>query len=442
MSTTEDTYTSDELPVALGSGRDGSGFRTYEVYKRQRVRDATPLIKPRQLTSVEYLQDPYPIVGILRENYPCYRDWPGNCFWITRYDDVTSVFTDDANYETRSKRWFYGMPGFGRDLRGELPVLTCVARTFDANAAGLAEQILGEITALGRATDLATEFAARYAMELLARLLNLPAGDLAVFVERYWRMQRGYHWEPRAEQAGKEAIAELVAYFEPLLVQRRSDPGDDLVSVIATLDGLDGGPTTAADLVATLLEDDHETLHGALANLWFLLLTHPDQLAVVSDERRLMRFAYQETLRHSTPVVATRRFAKHEVERFGRLLPDGAMMLLSAAAANRDPRQYDEPDRFIVGRKDLCPREPRGSFRADGLPAGIAFGLGQPSKYPAVPEDRPRSRYAIVRDTVVTASSTLLDQWPSISLAAGATPSLRSLRWGEMHASWSLPVTF
>ena len=45
---------------------------------------------------------------ILREHHPCYRDWVGNRFWITRYDDVTSVFADDANYESRSKRWFAG----------------------------------------------------------------------------------------------------------------------------------------------------------------------------------------------------------------------------------------------------------------------------------------------------------------------------------------------
>ena len=203
------------------TGHGGTGFRTYEVYQRQRVRDSTPLIKPRQLTSLEYLQDPYPIVGILREHYPCYRDWPGNAFWITRYDEVTSVFVDDANYETRPKRWFYGMPGFGRDLRGELPVLWCRANCWDANAAPLAESIVGQIRALGSATDLATEFAARFSLEMLGRLLDLPAGDLPAFVERYWRMQRGPNWEPRAEQAGKDAIHELVKYFEPLMAKRR-----------------------------------------------------------------------------------------------------------------------------------------------------------------------------------------------------------------------------
>jgi hypothetical protein len=95
-----------------------------------------------------------------------------------------------------------------------------------------------------------------------------------------------------------------------------------------------------------------------------------------------------------------------------------------------------------VERKDLCPREPRGQYRADGLPAGIALGLGKPSKHPALPEDRPRSLYALTRDVAVAASGVLLDRLAHLRLGPGAEPSLRSLRIGEMHACWSLPVTF
>jgi pulcherriminic acid synthase len=130
------------------------------------------------------------------------------------------------------------------------------------------------------------------------------------------------------------------------------------------------------------------------------------------------------------------------VERFGRLLPDGALVVCSAAAANRDPRVFHDPDRFDVLRRDLCQREPRGHYRADGLASGVAFGLGTPSKYPAVPEDRPRSRYAITRDAVTTASQVLLDTVTDLRVADGAAPVLRSLRLGEMHTCWELPVTF
>ena len=254
----------------------------------------------------------------------------------------------------------------------------------------MAEAILAELRPRGEA-DLALEVAARFPVELLARVLDLPRGDVGDFARRYWAMQRGIHWEPVAEEAGRAAIAELTAYFAPLVEARRADPGDDLVSAIVTLE-LDSGPATAEDVVVTLLEGDHETLHGSLANLWYLLLGDREQLDLVTGERRMVKLAYLEALRHSPPVLAAHRYARHEVERFGRLLPKGAQVICSAGAANRDPRAFpNDPDAFIVQRKDLCQREPRGQYRADGLPTGIAFGLGPPSKHPALPEDRPRS---------------------------------------------------
>ncbi|MBI1179824.1 MAG: hypothetical protein GC201_04645 [Alphaproteobacteria bacterium] len=433
------TYGRNGVPVAPAKVR-GDGFRSYEIFQRERMGESTALIKPAQLISPEFVRNPYPLFAVLRENYPCYRNWVDNSFWISPYNEVTSVFADDANFETRPKRWFYRMEEYGRDLREELPVLEAQAKGIDDNAAPLAEALVAEFAGRGSA-DLATEFAGRYPLELLARVLDLPPDDVPLFAQRYWRMQRGSNWEPRSEQDGVKAIHELTDYFRPLLEQRRANPGTDLVSAVATLEA-DGGPTRAEDLVVTLLEGDHETLHGALANTLFLLLTTPDQMDVVQQDRRMVKFAYLETLRHSTPVVITRRFARHEVERFGRLIPEGGVMILAAGAANRDPRQYEDPDKYIVGRKDLCQREPRGQYRADGLPAGVAFGLGKPSRHPAVPEDRPRSLYAITRDTATTALNIVLDGLPNLRLQDGARPELRSLRLWEMHTCWSLPVVF
>jgi cytochrome P450 len=406
-----------------------TGFRSYEIHQRQRPGQTTELIKPRQLASVDYLNDPYPIVAILRASYPCYRDWPGNAYWVTRYDDVTSVFVDDANYESRSKLWFYDREGYGRDLNDDLGVLTCIGRRLDAAMESVARRIVGE---LGPDTDLATEFAARYPIELWAEVLGLPADDVPTFAQRWWRVQRGYLWNPALQADGRAAMNELVTYF-----QRRLATADDdsLIAAVAAVGG------TAEDLVVTLLESDHETLHGSLANMWFLLLTNPDQYDLIRHDRRMVKFAWFETLRHSTPVVAAKRFTRHEVERFGRLLPEGALVICSAAAANRDPQIFADPDVFDAARKDICQREPRGMYRADGLPAGISFGTGKPSKHPAVPEDRPRSRYAFTRDCAVIATQVLLDERPDLRLAPDAEPKLRALGVGEMHTCWSLPVT-
>ena len=428
------------VAVAPRAVTKDAGYRSYEVHQRMRVQQSTEKLNPLRLLSPDFAANPYPTFDILRENYPCYRDWISNCYWISRYDDVTSVFADDANFETRSKLWFYGQEGFGRDLREHPPVLASQAIRTDRYAEPVAHALIDRFIGRGEA-DLAIEFAAEFPLRLLMRVCDLPEDDFDWLAERLWTAWRGFDWHPVAEQAGRTAMSDLADYFRPILDARRRRPGDDLISALAGLELADG-PATAEDVVTTLLEGDHETLHGALANMWFLLLTHPDQLSRVARDRRLVKFAYLETLRHSAPVLTARRFARHEVERFGLLIPEGALMICAAGAGNRDPRIFASPDDFIVERKDLCPREPRGQYRADGLPAGIAFGPGKPSRFPALPENRPRSLYALTRDTAVRASGVLLDRLAQPRLKPGASPSVRSLRVGEMHACWSLPVVF
>jgi hypothetical protein len=171
------------------------GYRTYEVYQRERVAESSNLLAPRELIGDEMLTAPHRLLTILREHHPCYRDWVGNRFWITRYDDVTSVFTDDANYETRSKRWFAGQPGFGRDLRAEIPVLWAQANRIDGHVERIVDRMLGDLDReRGRVPDLATSFAARLPLELWGAVLRIcrnsplgtggcsaqPAGNRAV----------------------------------------------------------------------------------------------------------------------------------------------------------------------------------------------------------------------------------------------------------------------
>jgi pulcherriminic acid synthase len=421
------------------------GYRSYEVFQRERVGESLGVFPPRALISADYLTDPAGVTATLREAFTCYRDWVGNSFWVCRYDDVTSVFADDANFETRPKRW-WASAGLspqllaGRDLRHFDAVRHVWVRRVDDLTRPVAAGLIQELRANGGG-DLALDVAARFPVGLLAGVLGLPADQLSEFASAYLALQRGIEPDAQAPVRTRDAVDRLLQILVPLLDDRRKEPGEDLLSTLAHLP-VDGPAVSAVDVVVTLLEEDHQTVHGALANLWYLLLTHPDQLAEVGEDRRLVKSAYLEAIRHSPPVVAAGRFARHEVERFGRLLPKGALVMCSAAAANRDPRVFSEPDRFWVARKDLCQREPRGQYRADGLATGISFGTGRPSVYPAQPEDRPRSPYAVTRDVVVTVTNLLLDAAPAIRLAPGPAPSLRALRIGGMHTCWALPVEF
>ena len=410
----------------------GEGFRSYEVHQRERVGQSTEKINGMDLASAAYVRDPAPLLETLRENYPCYLDWANNCYWITRYDDVTSIFRDDANFETRSKLWAYGLEGFGRDLRDEPVVRSAWAQALVTGIGPVAERIVARLDP--ERSDLATEWAAALPVEWLVAALDVPEDDADVFALRYRQAQRGVGWDGTARDRGERALHELVAYFEPILKERSKSDAPDLVTAVAAAGG------DARDLITTLLESDHETLHGALSNLVALLLSSPNALATVRGDRRRLKIAYLETLRHSPPTITTDRYTRHEVERFGRLIPAGAQLRLSALAANRDPRLFADPDRFVVDRRDICHREARGQYRADGLPAGIAFGLGPPSLHPAVPEDRPPSPYALVRDAAVLATTALLDVAPDLEIRGDAAPEIRCLTIGGTYTCWSLPV--
>ncbi|MEY4231465.1 MAG: hypothetical protein RLZZ362_2314, partial [Actinomycetota bacterium] len=359
-----------------------SAFRTYEVYQRARPGQPSAQFRARQLYSEDALIDPAAVLAPLRDAEPCYRDWPGNAFWVTRYDDVTSVFTDDANFEARPRAVLADVDTRGRDLGDELEVLRCLERTTDDQGEAIARRLVAEMTA-----NLATEVCLRFPFELLCAALAVePTAELA----RWWIALPGAaSWDPQVRRSGLAAFDALAAWADPLLASRSGGEGDDLLSVMASL-GACGG-----DVAVTLLELDEATVPGVLTNVWWHLLTVPGLQAEVGSDHRLVKAAVLEPMRHSPPVVHADRWARHEVERFGRLLPEGALVRLSAAAANRDPAVFGNPDSFDIHRRDLCQREARGQYRADGLASGISLGTGVPTKHPAVPEDRPRSRYAI-----------------------------------------------
>ena len=446
--TTETPSSGEESARAPGRNRvaikplggRGGYYRTYELYGRVRLKDSQHLVSARWFLRAEYLNDPYPALATLRENYAFYRDWVNNADWVARYDDATSIFVDDANFETRSKLWFYEREGYGRDLRQELPVLTAWARGVEGAADAVLDELIGGLAGRGEA-DLVGELTYRYPTALLASALALPREQWDRFHTLYYAMMDGWQWQPTREVAGKQAMDELAGMFAPLVAERRGEPGDDVISAIATLEREDG-EGTAEDVVTTLLEGDGETLFGGLSNTLFQVITRPDVLEAVRSDHVWAKRAWQEAIRFTTPTLQVRRFARHEVERYGRLIGEGGLVYCSAAGANRDPRQFADPDRFDLTRRDLCYREPRGQYRADGLPSGIAFGLGRPSRHPAVPEDRPRSLYAITLDLSVQALERVTGTLKGLRLAPGAEPRLFS-RWPfDIHTCWDLPVVF
>ncbi len=195
----------------------------------------------------------------------------------------------------------------------------------------------------------------------------------------------------------------FLRYIRKLVRLRRAEPRDDLVTALVQAEEageqLDEGELTA--MIFLLLVAGHETTVNLIGNGVLALIQHPDQLQRLRDDPALIAPAVEELLRYDGPLeVATERFASEDVTVAGVTIPQGSLVHASLASANRDDRQFEDPDTVDITR------EPNNH---------VAFGLG--SHYClGAPLARMESQIAI---------NTLLRRAPQLHLAKG--PS--ALRW-------------
>lgn len=137
---------------------------------------------------------------------------------------------------------------------------------------------LDAMEAEGPGADVVAHLSDRLPLEAICELLGIPAGDRPVLRARAVAMMA---MTPGAREAAVTAKLELRSYFEALTVRRRAEPGEDLVSALATARIGDETLTDAelAVLAQLLMVSGHDTTTYDISNMVFTLLTHPAQLA-------------------------------------------------------------------------------------------------------------------------------------------------------------------
>jgi cytochrome P450 len=131
-------------------------------------------------------------------------------------------------------------------------------------------------------------------------------------------------------------------------VRPREDLLSSLVAVEEAGDRLD--PDELVAMVVQFLYAGHETTRNLIGNGLFTLLRHPDQMARLRADPGLIPGAVEEMLRFEPPIIFLSRVVQVDLSLGGVRLEAGEMIQLSLASANRDPDEFDEPDRFDVGR--------------------------------------------------------------------------------------------
>ena len=164
--------------------------------------------------------------------------------------------------------------------------------------------------------------------------------------------------------AGVAASAALRDYFADVLAERRRQPADDLISelVVAEVEGRQLTDEEIYSFLRLLLPAGVETTYRASGNLLYGLLTNPDQLQKVIDDRSLIPDAFEETIRWEPPVTVILRRATRDTELAGVPIAEGADVALLLGSANRDERKYEHPEQFDI-------------FRASRQSVGFGFGV-------------------------------------------------------------------
>jgi pimeloyl-[acyl-carrier protein] synthase len=167
------------------------------------------------------------------------------------------------------------------------------------------------------------------------------------------------------------SVDELRAYFSSQIEKRRKTPGPDLVSALVAVH-TESDALSANDLLAfviLLLLAGNETTTNLIGNGTLALGRNPEQMKMLQREPSRLPRAIEEMLRYDGPVQSTARFTKGDLELGGTFFPGGFPIFVILAAANRDPAQFRDPDRFDMTR------DPNDHL---AFGEGIHFCIGSP----------------------------------------------------------------
>ena len=218
----------------------------------------------------------------------------------------------------------------------------------------LSEQAVARMEAAGGACDFSKDVAVWYPLSVILAILGLPEDDYARMLKLTQELFGAT--DEDLGRGGSEGLIETILdyfrYFGDLTADRRASPTDDLASLIAN-GQIDGQPLPDLELISyyvIIAAAGHDTTSSAMTGGLQALIEAPDQLERLRSDPSLLPSAVAEMIRWVSPVRHFTRTAQEDTEVGGTKIAKGDLVYLSYLAANRDPRVFQDPHRFDVGR--------------------------------------------------------------------------------------------
>jgi cytochrome P450 len=211
----------------------------------------------------------------------------------------------------------------------------------------IVEVVERQLEAMARLTppvDLVAEFALPVPSLVICELLGVPYEDRETFQVNSAK----FLVKDQALEEKMAAYGALTSYLAELVVRKRADPGEDILSDLARHDDLTVEELTG--IAFLLLLAGHETTANMLGLGTFALLEHPEQAAELRADPALVPDAVEELMRYLSVADIFYRYATEDIELGGETIGKGSTVVVSLLAANRDPRRFDDPDTLDVHR--------------------------------------------------------------------------------------------
>jgi len=389
--------------------------------------------------SSQLLTNPYPAYHVIRKLDPVHWSDSWQSWFVSRYEDVASLLKDNRLSVSQVGKFSHRLVGEGDEARQQLkkieewlasfllftdpPAHTrlrgLISKAFTPRSVELLAPVVQQ-----RVDRLLEPLQTGQVVDLMETLcIPLPVMTIADFLgsrPQDYRELAGWSHDLASflgnEYLSPEMVARSLAslegmagYFQGLMQERRRQPEEDLMSRLlqAQHEGSTLQESEILSMCILLFGAGHDTTTNLIANGLLALLQHPSEAAKLVRQPDMLEKVVEEVLRFDSPSLIAVRSVLQEVVVGGKTLLPGDSVNLCMGAANRDPAQFPEPDRFKIERQD-------GNHIPFGK--GIHFCVGS----------------FLARLEARTVFSTFLRRWPNSRLAAPAeripTLAFRRLR--------------
>jgi cytochrome P450 len=342
----------------------------------------TTLPAKKALFTEEILQDPYPAYARLHEEGPLHFVDVGGAWavWaIFSHAECSSIAKDPRLSAKRSQQMIRTLPinaqGEFKELARlfglwmifmDAPEHTRLRKLLNKGfSPAVVDALRGQVEAVvdrmleplkpGMEIDLMSVLANPLPVLIILELLGLPQEMHDAFTgwSREITRFRGSP-TPKVEHArtAQTALIQLMDFFRETVAERRRNKGSDLISLLIDIEE-QGEVLTEEEVYAqctAFLFAGHETTRNLIGSGMYALLQHPEETAELRENPDIIRSAVEELLRWESPIQFTARVLKEDMEVCGQRIPKNWSILCMLGAANRDPRQFKEPNRLNLKR--------------------------------------------------------------------------------------------